>query len=71
VIDMSSFHHFPSADTSKIYILEQGEVNSSNAPVGENLPITSSEQLNFNYIIPRIIPVTGRLAWCLSDQEYI
>ncbi len=49
VIDMSSFHHFPSADTSKIYILEQGEVNSRYAPVGEDLPITTDEQLNYNY----------------------
>ncbi|MEI6764975.1 MAG: hypothetical protein WCM76_04990 [Bacteroidota bacterium] len=49
VIDISSFHNFPSADTSKIFLLEQGQVNTYNAPIAQNLPITSGEQLNFTY----------------------
>jgi len=49
VIDMSNFDKFPAPDTAKIYLLEQGLVNSTNAPAGEHLDITTSEQLNYSY----------------------
>lgn len=45
----SLFNSFPSADTSLIYILEQGEVDATNAQLGEDLDITTSEILNYTY----------------------
>ncbi|NTW31831.1 MAG: hypothetical protein HGB12_04270, partial [Bacteroidetes bacterium] len=49
VIDMSSFTNFPSVDTSAIYLLEQGQVNTYDAGEAEEVPITTYEQLNYTY----------------------
>jgi len=49
VINMSSFPNFPSSDTSTLYLLEQGQVNTYSAPEAEEVPITTAEQLNFTY----------------------
>lgn len=48
IIDLSKFKSFLTSDTTKLYILEQGQVNSnnSNSPVTQ---ITNSEILNFRY----------------------
>jgi len=49
VINLNSFGAFPSADTSKLYILEQGKVNTYVAGDATAVDITTSEDLNFNY----------------------
>ena len=47
-IDLSQFKNFPSADTSRFYILEQGQVNSYNN-LKPATQITNSEVLNFKF----------------------
>lgn len=47
-IDLSQFSNFPVPDTSKFYILEQGQVNSFNN-IKSTTQITRSEILNFSY----------------------
>ncbi|MFA5781499.1 MAG: hypothetical protein WC868_04440 [Bacteroidales bacterium] len=49
VIDISAFPGFPSVDTSKVYLLEQGEVNTYNANMEDIVNITTAEQLNYTY----------------------
>jgi hypothetical protein len=49
VIDISAFPGFPSVDTSKVYLLEQGEVNTYNANMEDIVDITTTEQLNYTY----------------------
>jgi len=46
VIDLSGFTRFPTLDTTKIFILQQGIIDSYNTPA-EKLKITSGQQLNF------------------------
>jgi len=62
VIDMSTFTDFPSADTTKIYILEQGQVNSTYAPVGEDLDISTEEKLNFQYSNANYYTTDGKVS---------
>lgn len=45
-INLSSFRHFPSPDTAKIFILEQAEINSFSRPY--DFYITNKQKLTFN-----------------------
>jgi hypothetical protein len=46
-IDLSRFSPFPTVDMTKLYVLEQGEVNSGMST--EALKITESQALQYNY----------------------
>jgi hypothetical protein len=46
VIDLTGFNHFPTLDTTKIYILQQGVIDSYNNHA-EKLRITNGQQLDY------------------------
>ncbi len=48
IIDLSDFSEFPSKDTTKLYILQRGIIDSYNT-TAEKLVITNGQELYYNY----------------------
>jgi hypothetical protein len=57
LIDLSKFKNFPALDTTKIYILQEAVVNSANT--AEDVQITNSEKLSYNYILQGDTTITS------------